>query len=188
MTRACWGAVRGRCAARRIGTLIAAGLIVGGCSVGNHVQLQQPPASDGPASPNPTAVAETRALTQYTAFWSELTPASRAAPGKRLQMLSQVSGDPELASLLHGMAHADQLGQVFFGQDVPRPKIAVFSLPRGIAVIDDCADSRSTGLQDRKTGRHLTVGVSRNHIVATMHLGADGEWRVVFVTYPKTSC
>jgi hypothetical protein len=103
-------------------------------------------------------------------------------------MLSPYTADPELKSLLHGMATADTKGQVFYGQDALRPRLLRLSVQQGVAVVDDCQDSSHSGLADRSTGRHLTVGVARNHVVVTMHRADDDRWRVAFVSYSRTKC
>lgn len=102
-------------------------------------------------------------------------------------MLAAYSADPELKSLLGGMATADRKSQVFYGENIPRAKLLRFSVQQGVAVIDDCQDSSRAGLADRKTGKRLTIGVKRNHVVATLHL-VDGTWRVVFISYSRTKC
>ena len=102
-------------------------------------------------------------------------------------MLAKYSADPELKSLLRGMASADSKGQVFYGRNMPRPRILRSSLDQGVIVVDDCQDSSHAGLADRKTGKRLTVGVARNHVVATLHQLA-GTWKVVFVSYSSTKC
>ena len=102
-------------------------------------------------------------------------------------MLAPYAVDPELKSLLRGMATADRKGQVFYGEDKPRPRLLRMSTQQSAAVVDDCQDSSHSGLADRKTGQRLTVGVTRNHVVVTMHL-TDAVWRVAFVSYSKTKC
>jgi hypothetical protein len=127
-------------------------------------------------------------LTQYGAFWSHLTAVSEAAAADRRQILSAFATNPALNSLLNGMATADRKGQVFYGQDLPRPRLTRLSDQDGVAVVDDCQDSSHSGIADKSTGRHLTVGVPRNHVVVTMHRGDDGQWRVAFVSYTRTKC
>ena len=102
-------------------------------------------------------------------------------------MLAPYAIDPELKSLLRGMATADRKGQAFYGEDKPRPRLLRMSAQKGVAVVDDCQDSSHSGLANRKTGQRLTVGVKRNHVVVTMHF-TDGLWRVAFVSYSKTKC
>jgi hypothetical protein len=102
-------------------------------------------------------------------------------------MLRRYATDPELSSLLRGMADADRKGQVFYGRDLLRTKLKSLSDSSGVAVVDDCMDSRGSGLADRKTGRELTAGVARNHAVTTMHR-VGSTWLVAFVSYTKTPC
>lgn len=175
---------------RVVGALTAV-LVAAGCGGGGHGGTAQS-ASTAPvsATPTPTATAldaRVAVLDQYRSFWAELTPASRKPAPQRRSLLASVAADPELTSLLRGMAAADSKHQVFYGANIPRPTISSISPTRGVAVVDDCQDSSHAGLAARSTGRKLTIGVDRNHVVATLHLLA-GSWRVVFVSYPRTSC
>jgi hypothetical protein len=177
-----------------IGLAIAVGAT--GCRSSGRVHVDQPGSTTtvsspvASSSPSPTAppTVEQQVLAQYTAFWAALPEASRALAPQREQILAKYAGDPELRSLLDGMAEQDRQGRVFYGQDVPRPEIEMLSIDRGVAVIRDCQDSSGAGVQDATTGQKLTVGVARNAVSATLHPGPDGAWRVVFVTYPQTSC
>ena len=182
-----------RCRVTTTVLALIAGLAAG-CSGSSHGGTAQtastapvsPPASTS-AAPTPSADVRALILDQYRAFWAHLTPASRAAAAKRQAMLAPYAADPELRSLLSGMAHGDRAGTVFYGQDKPRPAIAQLSEPQGIAVVRDCQDSSHSGNADRQTGKPLTVGVARHLVVATMHR-IDGTWRVAFVTYKQGKC
>jgi hypothetical protein len=162
----------------------------GGQDGGTHQAASTEPASPAPLSessaPTP-ADGRRELLSQYRALWSHLTEASHAPASERRAILSRYAADPELSSLLRGMRTADAKGQVFYGQDRARPKITSFSASRGIAVVDDCLDSRHSGLADKRSGEVITRGVRRNHVVVTMHLVSDA-WRVAFVSYPSTHC
>jgi hypothetical protein len=182
-----------RARAARAGLAIGAVLVLSGCSGGGHGSAQS--ASTAPVSPpstptssSPPSDVRAQVLAQYRAFWQQLTPASRALAAARAAMLSPYAGDPELASLLRGMAQADSKSQVFYGENLPRPKLLRYSAPQGTAVVDDCQDSAHAGVAERRSRRHLTVGVARNHVVVTMHRDASGSWRVVFVSYTRTKC
>jgi hypothetical protein len=184
---------------RRASGLLLAGsaclaVLIAGCSNGGHGGTAQSastapvsPPSVTPASPSPTTDVRAEALGQYRAFWTRLTPASRAPAANRAAMLSPFATNPELRSLLEGMARGDRAGTVFYGQDVPRPVVAQLSVPQGLAVIRDCQDSSKSGNADRASGRRLTVGVARHLVIATMHL-VDGTWRVAFVSYKQAKC
>jgi len=168
------------------GVLLSAGC--SGSASGVAQPFTPPPSATSSVSPSPTPSSRTLVLTQYAAFWSHLTAVSEAAAADRRQMLSAFATNPALNSLLKGMATADRKGQVFYGQDLPRPRLTRLSDQDGVAVVDDCQDSSHSGIADKSTGRHLTVGVSRNHVVVTMHRGDDGQWRVAFVSYTRTKC
>lgn len=181
------GETRGGCAARLLGSVLSAGLIVGGCSGANHIHTQQPP-SDGPASPNPTAAAETRALAQYTALWPLLARASRAkTAAEKRAILSPYLADPALTSVVDAFVKQNERGQVVYGADLVHPVIVSFSLARGLAVIRDCQDSSHSGIEVASTGKPVTVGPRRNPVDSTLHLIA-GTWRVVFIQHPGGAC
>src|SRR3954469_4601825 len=177
------------CAGLAIGTV----LVLSGCSGGGHGGSAQS-ASTAPVPPPPTQTSSSppsdvraQVLAQYRAFWQHLTPASRASAGTRQKTLAPYASDPELKSLLAGMARGDRAETVFYGEDQPRPTIAQLSIPQGLAVIRDCQDSSHSGNADRRTGRHLTVGVARHLVIATMHV-SGGTWRVAFVSYKQSKC
>ena len=180
-------------AAAGLALAAAAAVAITGCS-SNSSKLADPlpsrtsvSPSSASVTPSPTSAADA-ALAQYRAFWAALTPASKAPASERRAMLAPYAGDPELKSLLDGMRRADSQGEVFYGADVPRPKVQTISTARGVAVIRDCQDSSHAGNAKRDSGTPVTVGVARHPVVSTMHLLPDGKWRVVFVSYPDGSC
>jgi hypothetical protein len=176
---------------RRARWALAAGgiALIAGCGGGGHVTVTDGPTdSASPTSPPPTsAFAQQQVLDQYRAFWAELTPASRAAANSRRAMLAPYAADPELKSLIQGMARDRANGRVFYGQPVVRASVTQFSDMRGVAVVRDCQDATHTGDKDVRTGRVLTKGTAHTLVVATLHKLAAG-WRVVFVSFPSQSC
>lgn len=190
-------AARGRrssttASARSVARFIAvAAVIAGVAACGGSKPAAQPSTSPIATSP-PTTPASSPSvrqtiLDQYDGFWASLTPASAGPVGERKAMLTPYAADPELSSLLRGMARADSKGQVFYGRNRPRPRVTQLSVSRGVAVVDDCQDSSHAGIADRTTHHRVTVGVARNHVVVTMHR-VGGAWRVVFVSYTRTKC
>jgi hypothetical protein len=175
---------------------LAIGLAVTGCRSSDQVHVDQPgtasPSGSATASttptPTPTPTVEQQVLAQYRAFWPAQTTASLADEASREAVLSPYTADPELRSLLDGIAAQRRSGHVFYGADIPRPEVEMLSVDRGTAVVRDCADSSQTGLMDAATGEKLTKGVERNPVVTTMHRGDDGVWRVTFLTHPQASC
>jgi hypothetical protein len=143
--------------------------------------------SSASVTPSPTSAADA-ALAQYRAFWAALTPASKAPASERRAMLAPYAADPELTSLLNGIARDRDSGRVYYGTPVLRPKITTLSTARRLAVINDCQDASRTGDKDLKSGRLLTKGTPATPVVSTLHLLNDGTWRVVFVSFPKQSC
>ena len=148
-----------------------------------------PPPTSNSTSVKPTDTSERSSLLlQYRSFWRALAPASTSSLSQRKQLLRRVAVDPELGSLLAGIARERTRGRAFYGVDVPRPKIEQLSTEQSLAVVDDCQDSSGSGVIELATHRKLTKGTVRNHVVVTLHREADGLWRVAFVSYPKTPC
>jgi hypothetical protein len=163
--------------------------LLAGCNDGKGgVTVQSPPSTSASPSPMATASSEQAAiLGQYRTFWASLTAVSRMPPADRRAALEKYTVDPELKSLLTGMARTDSKGQMFYGADVPRATQASVA-PDGLkAVVNDCQDSTNAGSADKKTARPVTVGVARNHVVVTMQKTVD-VWKVYFVSYTKTPC
>ena len=193
-----WTAGHVRC--RRIRRVIVIGCLtaaaITSCSSSAKVRVDQPgtgspsgsPTASGIPSPTPSLTVDQQILGQYGGFWKVQTKASLAEEADREAILAPFTIDPELHSLLDGIAAQRRLGRVFYGADIPRPAIEMLSTDRGIAVVRDCADSTQTGLMDAATGQKLTTGVERNPVVTTMHRGDDGSWRVTFLTHPEASC
>lgn len=182
------GAPRARLAAVAV---CLAGL-ASACSSGGAAARDLPsptPTPSASASPTSATASETeQILAQYRGFWQTLTPASRAAESTRRKLLGRYATDPALKSLLAGIAAQRLKGHVYYGVDGLHPTIDALSASRGTAVVDDCQDSTRAGLEDQATGRKITVGKPRNHVVSTMHRSANGVWLVAFVSYPKTPC
>ena len=171
-----------------VAVLLGSALTLAGCSGSSSAPVAVPQTSTTPASLATTPPTENdQVLTSYRAFWAHLTAASRAPAGARQAILAKYAADPELSSLLRGMAQGDRNGTVFYGQDIPRPRVVSLSSQQGLAVIRDCQNSSRAGNADRKTGRRLTVGVSRHLVISTMNR-VDGQWRVASVSYKTSRC
>lgn len=154
--------------------------------------------ADGAASPSPTLsvrpspsaspVDEQAALLgQYRKFWESLTPISRLPETERQPALAELAVDPALKSLLEGMRQADTKGQVFYGADVPRPKVRI-NPDATTALVDDCQDSSNAGIAVKETEERVTVGVARNHVSVTMKKQPGAPWKVAFIDYTKSPC
>jgi hypothetical protein len=167
----------------------AAVLLASGCN-GGKTTVTDPTASPSSATPSPTATTadeQQLVLDQYRKFWASLTNVSRMPASERPAALFPFTVDPELKSLLAGMKATDAKGQVFYGAAVPRAITASLSPNGSRAVVDDCQDSRNSGLARRSDMAPLTKGVARNHVVVTMKQSGD-VWKVYFVSYSKTPC
>jgi hypothetical protein len=123
-------------------------------------------------------------LRQYNAFWRAL-PAASAAPSDtaRLAALFDTTTMPELSQLVGKLGAQRAAGEVLYGWDVPRAKVA--GIVSGAAKITDCQDSSKAGVQEIATGRKLTVGVARHPVMATLLL-RGAAWKVSTITYPPS--
>lgn len=173
--------------------MIIAVALVAGCGGSAHGVSTQTAstASASPSSsepPTPTTDLRSEILDQYRGFWTHLTPASRAPAADRRGILTPFTSDPELTSLLRGIASDRARGRVFYGQPTIRARLTQLAEVSGIAVVSDCQDASKTGDRDVASGRLLTKGSPRTLVVSTMHRSSDGKWRVSFVTFPRHSC
>lgn len=177
------------------GAALAVGLAVAGlsgCSGGSPAAQDQPstgpPTSVQPSS-SPTPSAEQLAVEHaYAAFWRVLPGASRAkTDSARVGLLVPIATDPELTQLITGFHQMHQQGRALYGFNVPRATVTDLSAQR--AVVRDCQDSHSAGVEKVATGDHLTVGVSR-HLVTSVMLLRGHQWKVSSVRYAAagTSC
>src|SRR5437660_941847 len=84
--------------------------VMAGCGGGGHEGAAKtasaaPTSSGVPSSTAPTSMRSRQAvLNQYRAFWAHLTSASLAPSQDRRAVLARYSADPELTSLLTGIA------------------------------------------------------------------------------------
>lgn len=164
--------------------------LLGGCSSASKpTATGSSPTTRPSPSPSASALDEQRgALAQYQRFWSSLSPISKMPAAQRLSKLAEVAVNPELKSLVAGMSKNDQEGQVFYGAQILHPKPIRVALDGTTAVVDDCQDSRRTGLATKARMAPVTVGVAHNHVVVTMKRSADDLWKVAFVSYTPTPC
>ena len=180
-------------------TMLAAVLAGATCialsSCGSHgVTLYRPsPLSQVSSTPGstPSPTAESgygEILRQYSGFWAALTPASRSAEAGRREMLAKYADDPELTSLLAGMARESAKGRAYYGAPDLHPQVASLSTDHATAVVNDCQDATKTGDVDVQSGQQLTKGSPRTSVVATLHMGSDAIWRVTFISFPSRQC
>jgi hypothetical protein len=127
-----------------------------------------------------------RALRRYRAFWTILAPASASPPQRRQALLALYLTDPEFPRALQAMAAQDATGRMLYGAGKPRATVEKISSDE--AWVLDCQDTRATGVQDRSTGRPITVGSARNPLVSHMIRGPDGLWRISRVSYTGGVC
>ena len=197
-------APRGRHNGLAVGAVIAC--LLSGCSAGSTPTAVRPPPTVSPspsarssatssatslatslATPSATSEQQ-RVLAQYQRFWKSLTPISKIPAAQRRFKLAEVAVNPELKSLVEGMSKNDRERQVFYGVQSLHPKPIRVTQDGTTAVVDDCQDSRHTGLADRATMATVTVGVAHNHVVLTMKRTAGDLWKVAFVSYTATRC
>lgn len=172
--------------------LLAVVVLLNGCSHSSGVNVQSlptPTASAGTPSvrPSPTFPDQDLILAQYRAYFATLTPASKATPPMRFEILRKVATDPSLTRTLGGLAAAAAAGEVYYGEDIVRPEIT--KVEGRLAMLRDCQDSSGHGRLKVATGKKVTVGLKNDLAIVTMKLGTEGVWRVSTVTYkPAGSC
>jgi len=174
-----------------VAAVLAAGAALAACSHDSGVHVQTFPtttptvAVSSSLTPFPE---EGQILAQYRAFFTRLTPASKAKPAAvRLAMLKRFATEPSLTRTLGGFAAASAAGEVYYGQDIVRPEITmVVGLT---ATLSDCQDTPGHGRLKVATGKKVTVGLKNDLAIVTMKRGPDGVWRVSTVEYkPAGSC
>ena len=140
-----------------------------------------------PSSPTISVLTTSAILTQYRAFFATLTPASRASPSDRFAMMQKVAVEPALTRILGGIAAIRRNGQVGYGEDVIRPRVA--KVDGASATVTDCQDTSGFGRLEVATGKKVTVGVKNTLATVNMQRGVDGAWRVSTVkNAPAGSC
>jgi hypothetical protein len=166
--------------------LLGSGLA--GCASDADGVATPSPSLSAPSTPAGSPVDEQAALLdQYREFWESLTPISRLPEAERQPALAELAIDPALKSLLEGMRQADTKGHVFYGTNLPRPKVRI-NPDATTALVDDCQDSSNAGVAVKETEERVTVGVERNHVSVTMKKQPGGPWKVSFIDYTKSPC
>jgi len=186
---------RGRRRGPRLLAALACALALTACSddaTGDSQSRETPAAPTTvtlPSAPPGTAsigAVEAAVLHQYRGFWKALPEASRMQEEPRIQVLKRYLVSPALGTVTRTLAAQDAFGKGLYGENVPRPEIV--NLHTRTASIRDCQDSSRAGVEERKTGRKLTVGVARNPVTATLKRGDDEIWRIATIEYPGGSC
>ena len=192
MDTPCWSPARREGAVPRGTRVVVAtafavlSMTLSACSGGSaHSAARSPSSPVTPSSPTPPSTGWTAPQRQvigaYTAFWRALPEASRAKTAdSRLGLLIPMTTDPELSQLVAGLGRQRASGRALYGTNVPRPIHVDINGTR--AVVRDCQDSHRAGIEDVKTGAHLTVGVDRHLVMAVLVL-RDSAWKVSTVQY-----
>ncbi|MBO4269073.1 hypothetical protein [Microbispora triticiradicis] len=140
-----------------------------------------------PPSPTPTATtSEDAVLAVYRDLYPAGQRAERAYPAERKAILEHVATQPLLNRMLRGIAALRATHRVTWGNPEHHPFDV--RIERDRAILHDCQDARKGGQADDRTGKRLTHGTSRIHLVATLTKGADGAWRVSKVEQVKEPC
>lgn len=180
---------RGAVFAALIGSVLIVGCASGGGKPAAHDSPAPSTSSPTATSAAPSLSAEQLAVVRaYNSFWRTLSSASRAKTAtQQLTLLNPMTTDPELSQLIAGFARLHKQGRALYGTNAPRPTDV--SLTGGRAVVRDCQDSHSAGVERVATGERLTVGVSRHLVTATLLLHGK-LWKVSRVDYASagTSC
>lgn len=121
----------------------------------------------------------------YTQFWKLLPQASRAhSRDDRLRALFPYTTDPALSQIFSTIAQQRSAGKVLYGIHVPR--VETITIHGSSAKLSDCQNASTAGIARASDGAHLTVGVARNPVDATLLL-RDGHWKVSVIAYPQHS-
>lgn len=135
------------------------------------------------ASPTAAMSAEQQVLAQYRSFFASIRPIWLAPAATRKAKLAELAMDPQLRTLLKGMAAADRAGEVPYGDVSIKPKVV--RLQAALATIEDCQDTSRNGRMKKATGRKVTIGRKGEPVLATMKRGTDDVWRVSSVDYQQ---
>lgn len=174
----------------RVTCAVATALVLAGvaaCSSGGGVDSESPVSASVTATSTPTANADEAAiLAAYREFFARQTEISMASKEQRRVLLEPFTADPALERVLRGMFAADEIGEVGYGEPVVDPTVQ--SVDGDTATVADCQDTRKFGRKKVSDGKLTTRGIKAAKVVATMHRGADGAWRVSKVDYPEERC
>ncbi|GIH52331.1 hypothetical protein Mro03_75100 [Microbispora rosea subsp. rosea] len=148
---------------------------------------REPTRTITPPSPRRTATtSEDVVLAAYRDLYPAGQRAERAYPAERKAILEQVATRPLLSRMLRGIAALRATHRVTWGQPEHHPFDV--RIKGDHATLHDCQDARKGGQADDRTGKRLTYGTSRIHLVATLAKGTDGAWRVSKVEQVKEPC
>jgi hypothetical protein len=133
--------------------------------------------ASAPAQPATTGLAGADATVraQYTAYRAAQPAIERSPAARRPQLLRHFLAEPALGRVLAGLAALDAAGRRNYGTAVST--VFATTVSSDSAVLHDCRDESSAGQLDVATGRRLTVGVPKTHVVARF-VHADGHWLI----------
>ena len=102
-------------------------------------------------------------------------------------MMKKVAAEPELSTVLGGMAASQHMGEVGYGSEIIRPQIT--GVASTTAMLRDCQDTSKVGRLKVATGKKVTVGYRDDLAIVTMKRAVDGVWRVATIqSKPAGSC
>ncbi|MFG1697244.1 hypothetical protein [Nonomuraea sp. NPDC049309] len=140
-----------------------------------------------PATPTPTPTTDRDAvLAAYRELYRAGPRAEQVPADERRAILAQVATQPLLDTMLKGIDALRASGRVTWGQ----PVLHVFDVQvqGDRAALHDCQDARKAGQADDRTGKRLTHGMPRTHMVAALVKEPDGVWRVAKVDQLEEPC
>lgn len=126
-------------------------------------------------------------LAQYGKFWAVLPQASRLEQGgPRENLLAQFVTGAALESTTRAMAVQDAAGRRLYG--VPTLQPSVESVTRDEAVVTDCQDASSAGVERIETGQPITVGTEHVSVRSGLQRDGAGTWRLTSIDFTGQPC
>lgn len=171
----------------RTGLLVAAIVVASACQAIDvpSRRITSTPSSTPKQTPSP--VSDEEAVTvAYRSLYPLGQRAEQTEAASRRTILARVATEPLLSRMLRGIAALRATDRVTWGTPVVHAFEVKVEDKR--ATLHDCQDATRTGQADARTGRHLTHGKSRTHLVATLNRGEDGVWRVSTLEQLEKPC
>lgn len=167
--------------------LVSVASAVTACQSSDSVRQPISTATSASATPTPIPTADKDAvLAAYRELYRVGPRAEQAPAEERRTILAQVATQPLLDTMLKGIDALRASGRVTWGQ----PVLHVFEVQvqGDRAALHDCQDARRAGQADDRTGKRLTHGMPRTHMVAALVKEPDGVWRVAKVDQLEEPC
>ncbi|MFI0410601.1 hypothetical protein ACH34S_32325 [Actinomadura sp. 3N508] len=156
--------------------VMVAVLICSGCGGGPDAVAF--PSLTGSGAPPPlSAGAEEKAVAAaYTKFVAMLDRADSLPADSRKHELATVMVDPQLSRVLRRIDEMKSRRIATYGHIIVHVKNV--QLTASGATVDDCQDTRNSGLLNSVTRKKINRGIQQERTQALLVKGSDGQWRV----------